>query len=64
MTVLVRLKLWLMSEDWLVTVERRVDMKLLLKERSSRGRTHNRAPRQGMYLARANLGTETVKGGH
>lgn len=45
----------LMSEVWLVTVERRIDMKLLLVERSSCGLTQSRKPRHGMYLANANL---------
>lgn len=45
----------LMSEVWLVTVERRVDKKLLLVERRSRWWTQRRTPRHGMYLAKANL---------
>lgn len=47
---------WLLfSEDWLVTVKRRVDMKLLLAKRSLVG-THRITPRHGMYLAMADLG--------
>ncbi|TNN45493.1 hypothetical protein EYF80_044310 [Liparis tanakae] len=47
---------WLpLSEVWLVTVERRVDMKLLLAERRSRGGTRSRMPRNGMYFANAIL---------
>lgn len=45
----------LRSEVWLVTVERRVDTKLLLAERRSRWRTHSSTPRHGMYLAKASL---------
>lgn len=37
----------LMSEVWLLTVERRIDMKLLLVERSSCGLTQSRTPRHG-----------------
>lgn len=55
MPLLCRLNWLLMSEVWLVTVERRVDMKLLLAERRSRGRMQSKAPRNGMYLASANL---------
>lgn len=47
-----------MSELWLVTVERRMDMKLLLVERSSCGLTRSSRPRHGMYLANANLQTD------
>lgn len=42
------------SETWLVTVERRVDIKLLLVKRSP-WRTHSSAPRHGIYLAKADL---------
>lgn len=55
MKVLCRLNWLLMSEVWLVTVERRVDTKLLLVERRSRGRTQSSMPRHGMYLANAIL---------
>lgn len=55
MPLLCRLNWLLMSEVWLVTVERRVDMKLLLVERRSRGWTQSKMPRHGMYLANANL---------
>ncbi|KAG7280282.1 hypothetical protein CRUP_026823 [Coryphaenoides rupestris] len=41
----------LTSEVWLVTVERRVDMKLLLAERRSPGATHSRLPRHGISRA-------------
>ena len=51
LTVLVRRKRSLMSEVWLVTVERLVDMKLLSVERRSRLRTHSNTPRHGRYLA-------------
>lgn len=61
MKVLCRLNWLLMSEVWLVTVERRVDTKLLLVERRSRGRTQSSTPRHGMYLANAILQRE-VKG--
>lgn len=44
----------LVSEDWLVKVERRVDIKLLLLNRSLRG-THSRTPRHGIYFAMADL---------
>lgn len=47
--------LQLVSEDWLVKVERRVDIKLLLINRSLRG-THSSTPRHGMYFAMADLG--------
>lgn len=57
--LLCRLNWLLMSEVWLVTVERRVDMKLLLVERRSRWRTQSRTPRHGMYLANANLDRDT-----
>lgn len=48
----------LMSEVWLVTVERRSDMKLLLVDCSWCGLTQSRKPRHGMYLAKANLQRE------
>lgn len=51
------LKCPLRSEVWLVTVERRVDTKLLLVERRSCWRTHSSTPRHGMYLANASLGS-------
>lgn len=57
--LLCRLNWLLMSEVWLVTVERRVDTKLLLLERRSRCRTHSNMPRHGMYLANANLYRDT-----
>lgn len=48
----------LMSEVWLVTVERRSDMKLLLVDCSSCGLIQSKKPRHGMYLAKANLQKE------
>lgn len=48
----------LMSEVWLVRVERRSDMKLLLVDCSSCGRIQSKKPRHGMYLAKANLQRE------
>lgn len=59
LAVLCRLNWLLMSEVWLVTVERRVDMKLLLVERRSRGWTQSKTPRHGMYLANAILQRQT-----
>lgn len=53
--MLCRLNWLLMSDVWLDTVERRMDMKLLLVERSSCGLMQSKKPRQGMYLAKANL---------
>lgn len=50
-----RLNWPLMSDVWLLTVERRMDMKLLLVERNSCGPMQSRKPRHGMYLARADL---------
>lgn len=55
MPLLCRLNWLLMLEVWLDTVERRVDMKLLLVERRSRLRMQSKMPRHGMYLAKANL---------
>lgn len=49
------LKWPLVSEVWLVTVERRSDMKLLPAERSSWGRMHSSTPRHGTYFANASL---------
>lgn len=56
--LLCRLNWLLMSEVWLVTVERRIDMKLLLVERNSCGLMQSKKPRPGMYLAKANLQRE------
>lgn len=51
------------SEDWLVTVERRVDIKLLWNEWRSRLGTHNSTRRHGMYFAMANLtDTDEIQG--
>lgn len=49
-----RCMLLLVSEDWLFKVERRVDIKLLLLNRSLRG-THSSTPRHGIYFAIADL---------
>lgn len=62
LTALVQCKRSPMSEVWLVTVDRRVDMKLLLVDRRSRLRTHSKNPRHGMYLAMAILKTESAGG--
>lgn len=56
--LLCRLNWLLMSEVWLVTVERRIDMKLLLVERNSCGLMQSKNPRHGIYLAKANLQRE------
>lgn len=53
--LLCRLNWPLVSDVWLVTVERRIDMKLLLVERSSWGLMQSKKARHGMYLAKANL---------
>lgn len=51
------------SEDWLVTVERRVDIMLLWNEWRSRLGTHNSTRRHGMYFAMANLAdTDEIQG--
>ena len=60
LTVLVRCKRSPMSDVWLVTVDRRVDMKLLLVDCRSRLRTHSKNPRHGMYLAMAILKTKSA----
>lgn len=55
-----RCRLLLVSEEWLVTVERRVDIKLLLVNLSLWG-TQSRTPRHGMYFAIADLRIEKWK---
>lgn len=46
--------MWLLQSDWLVRVERRVDWKLLLLNRSRPVRQSN-TPRKGTYLLSADL---------